>query len=116
MARVALPHEERRCRLEDLDGAFQLGVSPLQLPDLRRRLAGTPGASPESTAACRIQVRSVSAFIPNRPDTEVIAAHSLVVIDMITNQANRPGLGLRVVPAWHHAILPTRKVCIEPKT
>ena len=36
---------------------------------------GTPGAAPASTA-CRIHFRSVSAFIPNRPDTAVIAAHS----------------------------------------
>ena len=37
----------------------------------------TPSRSPSSTCCWRIQLRSVSAFIPNRLDTAVIAAHSL---------------------------------------
>ena len=35
----------------------------------------TPGALPPSTSACRIHLRSVSALIPSRPETALIAAH-----------------------------------------
>jgi hypothetical protein len=34
VARVALPLEETRCRLEDFDGLFQFGVAASQSPDL----------------------------------------------------------------------------------
>jgi hypothetical protein len=37
----------------------------------------TPGRWPASTSACRNHFRSVSAFIPSRPDTALIAAHSV---------------------------------------
>ncbi len=36
----------------------------------------TPGAPPSSTAARRIHLRSVSALIPSRPATALIAAYS----------------------------------------
>ena len=37
----------------------------------------TPSRCPSSTCCLRIQFRNVSAFIPSRLDTAVIAAHSL---------------------------------------
>ena len=37
----------------------------------------TPSRAPPSTCCLRIQLRSVSAFIPSRVGTAVIAAHSL---------------------------------------
>ena len=77
VARVALPHEERRCRLEDFDGLLELGVAALECPDLRSRTRRDPVAVAASTCRWRIQLRSVSAFIPSRLDTAVIAAHSL---------------------------------------
>lgn len=42
LSRVALPREETRRGLQDLDRAFQLGVLPLQLPDLPHRLRRHP--------------------------------------------------------------------------
>jgi len=42
-----------------------------QRPQLRAHLDMSHRA-----AACRIHFRNVSTFIPNRPDTAVIAAHS----------------------------------------
>jgi hypothetical protein len=36
----------------------------------------TPGFAPSSTSACRSHLRSVSAVIPSRPATAVIAANS----------------------------------------
>jgi hypothetical protein len=37
---------------------------------------GNPGASPASLSAWRTRLRSVSALIPNRAETAVIAAYS----------------------------------------
>jgi hypothetical protein len=37
----------------------------------------TPGAVPSSISAWRIHLRSVYALIPSRPETAVIAAHSV---------------------------------------
>jgi hypothetical protein len=76
VSRVALPHEERRGRLEDVHGLLQLRVLAFQLPDLpgRRRgralgLAGVDRGLPQP-------LRSVSGFIPGRPATVLIASHS----------------------------------------
>ena len=69
------PREETRGRRQDLDRALQLGHLAPQLADLPGGLE-SPGAPPSSTAACRIHLRSVSALIPSRRATAVIAAYS----------------------------------------
>jgi hypothetical protein len=67
-----------RGRLQDLDGALQLGVLALQLADLPAVFVGTPGAWPASTSAWRSHLRSVSALIPSRPAIARIAAYSVL--------------------------------------
>lgn len=74
--RIVLPREETRGRLEDLDSLLQLAVLAAKLLDLPSRLAGHPGAWPSSISAWRTHLRSVSAVIPSRLATAVIAAYS----------------------------------------
>ena len=76
MQRVVLPREE-------LAAAGKIPI--VRSSSLTLRLSArisleasvvTPGAWPSSTAAWRIHLRSVSALIPSRPATAVIAAYS----------------------------------------
>ena len=77
MSRVALPREETRCCFQDIDGLLELTIPFLQRLDL----GGCFGADPVALAVIDLpltdQFRSVSAVIPNRDDTAVIAFHSL---------------------------------------
>ena len=75
--RVVLPREETRGRLEDLDSVCS--SSRFLRRSSRISLAAsldTPGAWPSSISAWRTHLRSVSAVIPSRLATAVIAAYS----------------------------------------
>ena len=68
----------------------------------------TPGASPASISAWRTHLRSVSGFIPNRPELPHRRPLRVVVVAVFADQSHRPGLGVLVVPDRHRAILPNK--------
>jgi hypothetical protein len=72
----------------------------------KRMALVTPGAFPSSMSIWRIDLRNVSALIPNRPEIAVIAARVRQVPGVPADLPDRLGLGARVVPAaWHRAII-----------
>ena len=85
------PARKNPRRLENFYGLLQLAVLPALLPDLGRFDTGHPGRLTSSTSACWIRLRSVSALIPSRPETAVIAAPlRRVVSGMLTDQPAPP--------------------------
>ena len=67
---------ERRRGLENGDGLLQLGVLPLQLPDLPRRGGRRPVDLAGLDLGLTQPLRTVSGFIPSRPAIALIASYS----------------------------------------
>jgi len=65
VARVELPREENRGRLQLFVGLAKVSVLLLQHLDLRQLLAARPGRPPASTWACNTHLRNVSGPTPS---------------------------------------------------
>jgi hypothetical protein len=75
LSRVALPRERTRGRREYFYGLLQLPIFPAELADLSGFGAGHAGRLALVDLSLATHLRSVSALIPSRPETAVIAAH-----------------------------------------
>jgi hypothetical protein len=92
----------RRCRLEEFDRLFQLGVPPVQGADLRGGLANDPvtTAVVDLLLADPVPQRFGVHSQPfrHRRDRRPLAR---IVLAMLTNQTDGLGPRLRVIPARH---------------
>src|SRR5262249_21178524 len=107
VARVALPHEERRCRLEDFDRLLKLSITVLQCPDLRGRRRRDPVtlAVVDLVLANPVAQRLGGHPQPfgHRGDRRPLAR---IIITLLQHQPDSLGPRLRVILARHDMHLP----------